>query len=102
MELTAAQKKHYRSIGHNLKPIVMIGDKGVTDGVNEELERALEDHELIKVKINLPDPSARKTLANELCEQHKAGLVQAIGKIILIVRAAKKPNPKLSNLLRPH
>jgi RNA-binding protein len=101
MELNAAKKKHYRSLGHKLKPVVMIGDKGVTKGVDAELERALEDHELIKVKLNIPDPAARKALAVELCKKHKAGLVQAIGKIILIVRAAKKPSPKLSNLLRP-
>lgn len=100
MELTAANKKHYRSLGHKLKPVVMIADKGVTDGVNAELERALEDHELIKIKINVNDPAYRKETAQSLCQQHNAHLIQLIGKIALVYRAAQKPNPKLSNLLR--
>ena len=101
MELSSAKKKQYRSLGHNLKPIVMIADKGVTDGVNQEIDRALEDHELIKIKLNINDPAVRKVLAKELCQSHRAELVQSIGKMILMYRAAKKQNPKLSNLVRP-
>jgi RNA-binding protein len=100
MPLSPAQKKHYRTIGHDLKPIIMIAEKGVTENISAEIERALNDHELIKIKININDPQFRKNLSNELCENHKAELVQNIGKIALIYRAAKKPNPKLSNLLR--
>ena len=99
--LNPAKKKHYRSIAHNLKPVLIIADKGVTEGVELELERALEDHELIKVKVNINDGKARKQIATQLCESHKATLVQQIGKMIVLVRAAKKPNPKLSNLLKP-
>ena len=101
MELSAAKKKQYRTLGHSLKPIVMIADKGVTEGVTKEINRALEDHELIKIKLNVNDPGVRKELAKELCELHKAELVQSIGKMILMFRAAKKQNPKLSNLVRP-
>jgi RNA-binding protein len=101
MPLSPAKKKHYRTIAHNLKPVLIIADKGVTEGVELELERALEDHELIKVKVNINDGKARKQIATQLCESHKATLVQQIGKMIVLVRAAKKPNPKLSNLLKP-
>lgn len=101
MQLTQAKKKHYRSIAHKLKPVVIIADKGVTEGVELELERALEDHELIKVKVNINDGAMRKQVAAQLCESHKATLVQQIGKMVVLVRAAKKPNPKLSNLLKP-
>ena len=101
MELSNSRKKTLRTIGHTLKPIITIADKGVTDAIDAEIERALEDHELIKIKININDAALRRTLAAELCANHKAGLVQAIGKIALICREAKKPNPKLSNLLRP-
>ena len=79
----------------------MISERGVSEGVTQELERALEDHELIKVKLGLADPAERRELAAELCAQHGAELVQSVGKIILIYRAAQKPNPRLSNLLRP-
>lgn len=79
----------------------MIAEKGVTEAVGHEIERALNDHELIKIKININDPAIRKAIAAELCTQHKASLVQQIGKMIVICRRAKTPNPKLSNLLRP-
>ena len=98
--LTASDKKHLRSIGHKLNPVVMIGDRGLSEGVEQELERALEDHELIKVKVNIADPSERRTLIDQLCKGRNAQLVQAIGKIALVYRAAKKPNSRLSNLLR--
>lgn len=99
--LSQAKKKHYRSIAHKLKPVLIIADKGVTEGVELELERALEDHELIKVKVNINDGEARKQIATQLCASHKATLIQQIGKMIVLFRAARKPNPKLSNLLKP-
>ncbi|WP_295801803.1 YhbY family RNA-binding protein [uncultured Microbulbifer sp.] len=101
MPLTNDRKKALRNIGHNLKPIVTIGDKGLSEGVLEELNRALEDHELIKVKMAIPDRDVRKEVIAEMCTATGAELVQEIGKIALILRNAKKPNAKLSNLLRP-
>ena len=98
--LTASDKKQLRSIGHNLNPVVMIGDKGLSEGVMQELNRALEDHELIKVKVNVADPQERRDVIGQLCTDSRAELVQAIGKIALLYRAAQKPNPRLSNLLR--
>jgi RNA-binding protein len=100
MPLDSDRKKQLRTIGHQLNPVVMVSERGLSDGVNLELERALEDHELIKVKLGLADPDARRVMAAELCAQHRAELVQAVGKVVLIYRAAQKPNPKLSNLLR--
>ena len=98
--LTASDKKQLRSIGHNLNPVVMIGDKGLSEGVMLELNRALEDHELIKVKVNVADPQERREVIEQLCTDSRAEPVQAIGKIALLYRAAQKPNPRLSNLLR--
>lgn len=98
--MDTAKRKHLRAIGHKLKPVVMIAGRGVTEGVDAELERALEDHELIKVKLAIAEPDDRKLVARHICEAHKAELVQSIGKVVLLYRAAKKPNPKLSNLLR--
>ena len=98
--LDSQQKKPLRSIGHKLNPVVTVSDNGLSEGVMAELERALEDHELIKVKLNVGDPAARKAVAADICEQTGAALAQSIGKVALLYRAAKKPNPKLSNLLR--
>lgn len=101
MPLDQTRKKQLRAIGHQLNPVVMVSERGISEGVNQELERALEDHELIKVKLAVAEPAERRELAAAICEQHRAELVQAVGKVILIYRAAQKPNPRLSNLLRP-
>lgn len=98
MSLSPAQRREYRAIAHNLKPVIIIGDKGLTEGLFQELDRALNDHELIKVKIASTDREVRQEVITELCKNAKAELVQSIGKIAVILRRAKKPNPKLSNL----
>lgn len=100
MPLSNQEKKHLKAIGHHLKPVLILGDKGLTDSLLEELNLRLEDHELIKVKIASEDREERQLITNALCEASGAELVQSIGKIALIYRTARKPNPKLSNILR--
>jgi len=100
MTTSATDKKHLRRLGHNLKPVVTIATKGLTDTVNAEIDRALNDHELIKVKLAVGDRAAKKSVSEGVCTTHGAELIQSIGHMLLIFRAAKKPNPKLSNLLR--
>lgn len=100
MPLTNERKKQYRSIGHTLNPVVTIAGKGLTEAVLEEVNRALEDHELIKVKLAIVDRDLRKQVGEQLCQQSRAESVQEIGKVVLLYRAAQKPNPRLSNILR--
>lgn len=100
MSLSAEQRREYRAIAHNLKPVIIVGDKGLTENLQEELERALNDHELIKIKVASQDREARQEAISALCKASSAELVQTIGKIAVLLRRAKKPNPKLSNLLR--
>jgi len=100
MPLSAERKKKYRALGHNLSPIVTIGDKGLNEGVMGELNRALDDHELIKVKLAVVEREDRQTLVKQLAALHGVELVQQVGKVALLYRANPKPNPKLSNLLR--
>ena len=100
MSLAPEQRREYRAIAHNLKPVIIVGDKGLSEGLQEELERALNDHELIKIKVASQDREARQEAITALCESSGAELVQTIGKIAVILRRAKQPNPKLSNLLR--
>ncbi|WP_298635571.1 ribosome assembly RNA-binding protein YhbY [uncultured Umboniibacter sp.] len=100
MTLTQQRKKQLRAIGHKLKPVVMISENGLTEGVLNELNRALNDHELIKVKLAISERIDRAEVANAVVAETNSTLVQTIGKIILICREARKPNPKLSNLLR--
>ncbi|MEE3169174.1 MAG: ribosome assembly RNA-binding protein YhbY [Pseudomonadota bacterium] len=100
MSLSPEQRREFRAIAHNLKPVIIVGEKGLSEGLQEELERALNDHELIKIKVASQDREARQEAIQALCESSGAQLIQTIGKIAVILRRAKQPNPKLSNLTR--
>lgn len=100
MPLTQEQKKQYKSIGHHLKPVLIVADNGLTEGVLAELERALSDHELIKVKLNILDRESRLQAIAGLCKAGSAELVQVIGKMALIYRKNPKVNKNLSNVHR--
>ena len=99
MSLTQEQKKQFKSIGHHLKPIVTIADNGLTEGVLAELDRALNDHELIKIQLRA-ERDDRKALIDQLCAQSSSLLIQSIGKVALIYRRNPQPNKNLSNILR--
>ncbi|MEC8428793.1 MAG: YhbY family RNA-binding protein, partial [Pseudomonadota bacterium] len=81
-------------------PVVTVAGNGLSDGLMEELDRALNDHELIKVKLMISDRDLRKQVSAEMVKKAGAELVQEIGKVALVFRAAKRPNLKLSNI--PH
>jgi RNA-binding protein len=93
-------KKHLRRLGHNLKPVVTVAGNGLSENVNAEIARALNDHELIKIKLVADDRNAKKELTETICKDNNAQLVQSIGHVILVYRKAKTPDPRLSNLLR--
>ena len=93
MALSSAQKKDLKRIGHHLKPIVIISEQGISEGVLAELDRALNDHELIKIRVTVSDRDAKQALINEACQQSGAELVQVIGKMAILLRRAKSPTP---------
>ena len=98
--LSIQERKRLRQIGHTLNPVVMVGDKGLSESVIEELNRALNDHELIKVKVVAEDREARAALIADIVAASESEIVQTIGKIALIYKKAAKQNSKLSNLVR--
>ena len=100
MALTQDQKKRFRKLAHHLKPVVLVSENGLSEGVMNELDRALEDHELIKIRVNTMDREDEVAIINEICAQCGAELAQVIGKMAVLYRPAKKQNPKLSNLVR--
>ncbi|HQV40835.1 MAG: ribosome assembly RNA-binding protein YhbY [Moraxellaceae bacterium] len=100
MSLSIAEKKRFRRIGHELSPVILTGGSGVTEGVLAETDRALEDHELIKVRVNGEDREERAAAIQMIAARTKSQIVQSIGKVVLLYRPARKPNAKLSNLLR--
>ncbi len=93
--------RQMRAIGHKLKPVVTIAGNGLSEGVMTELERALTDHELIKIKLAVGSREARSAVTEEVCQRTGAELVQSIGNVILVLRRSSDPDPKLSNLIRP-
>lgn len=100
MSLSTAEKKRLRQIGHHLNPVVLLGGNGLTESVIAEIDARLEDHELIKVRVSGEDREARLAAIAEIASATQAEIAQVIGKLVLLYRAARKPDPKLSNLLR--
>ena len=98
MPLSPQQRREYRALAHHLSPVVQIGDKGISAGLAKELDRALDDHELIKVKVSSGDRGERRNMLKAACEATGSELVQSIGKVAVLLRRARDPNPKLSNL----
>ena len=98
--LSGKQKKTFRKIAHHLKPVVTITKLEFTDTALEETIRAMNDHELIKVKIENSDKLERKAIGSKISMLTKSNLIQTIGKCVVLYRANTKPNPKLSNVLR--
>ena len=88
MELTRGQIKRLRAEGHRLKlkPVIIIGQKGLSENLHQELENALVHHELIKLRIPAFDKPAKRELSQSLCARHRAQLVEHIGNVIVIYR----------------
>jgi len=85
MPLKASQKKQLRGLAHHLKPLVIVADKGLSESVIAEIERALNDHELIKVKLR-GERDVRKVWATSIAERCKAELIQTIGQVACYYR----------------
>ncbi|WP_028293940.1 YhbY family RNA-binding protein [Oceanobacter kriegii] len=100
MPLSNDEKKAYRSIGHKLNPIVTVASNGLTEAVLDELNRALDDHELIKIKIAVGDRELKKEAVEDVVESTGAILVQQIGNTALLLRRNPKAKANLSNLQR--
>ena len=90
MSLSKNQIKFLRSKCHDLKPVVMLGQKGLTEAVLNELETALDHHELIKIKLSMDDRDARKQVIDEICKHCHADQIQSIGKTVSIYRPNKE------------
>jgi len=96
MVITAAQKRFLRSKAHHLKPVVMVGQHGLSENVMNEVNLALDAHELIKVKLSAGDREEKKSILGEIISNSKAELIQSIGHVaVLFRRNHKKPKIEL-------
>lgn len=87
--------KQLKALAHHIKPVVTIGQHGMKPTIDEEIETALDFHQLIKIKISSGDKPARESLANQIAENHHAKLIQTIGNITILYRR----NPQKPDLL---
>ena len=86
MALSEPQKKKLRGLGHKLKPIVTVGDAGLSDSLMEEFRSSLEHHELMKIRVRAGDRSTRDSIIDQLCRESGAELVQRIGNVALVYK----------------
>ena len=93
MELTSKQRKILEKAAHDLQPIVIVGGAGMTEGVIQMTDKALADHELVKVKFN-EYKEEKQELTAELCEKANGTLVRIIGNIAILYREAEKPEDR--------
>jgi len=94
MELSSGQIKRLRAEGHRLKlkPVVIIGQKGLSENLHQEIDSALDHHELLKLRIPSLDKSGKRELGQQICAHHNAVLVETIGSVIVIYRPNKETN----------
>jgi RNA-binding protein len=94
LNLTVAQRLELKGRAHALKPIVIIGNAGLTPAVLDEIERSLKSHDLLKIRVMNDDREAREAMLQEICEKLKAGPVQHIGKMLVVFRPLEIPIAK--------
>ncbi len=90
MNLSTKQKQHLKGLAHPLKPVVMLGNNGLTEGVLAEIEQALEHHELIKVKIATEDRDTKNLVVEAIVRETRAVNVQVIGKVLVLYRPSQE------------
>jgi RNA-binding protein len=89
VQLTSAQTRFLRGQAHDLNAMLQVGGKGITDSLVTEVVNALEQHELIKVKVAAEDRDERDAMIGELAQRAGAALVQRIGHTAVLYRPSK-------------
>ena len=79
-------KKYLRSLAHDRKPVIWIGQHGLSDNVLEELDNALAHHELVKINIRVGDREERDKITTEICEKTDAEIIKKIGNTATVFR----------------
>jgi RNA-binding protein len=89
MSLTNKQKQFLKSKAHDLKPVILLGANGLTEGVVAEIDNALNFHELIKIKVPGEDREQKVLIMDAIIRETKAEKVQVIGKILVLYRQSE-------------
>ena len=86
LELTSRERSDLRSAAHPLRPVVLIGDNGLTDAVLKEIDRALASHGLIKVRAGGSDRDEREAMLASICDALSCAPVHHLGKMLILFR----------------
>jgi RNA-binding protein len=97
MQLSEKQRRHLKGLAHPLKPVILMGNSGLTDPVIAETQRALNDHELIKVRLPGQDRKERDAALALLAERTESTMVTRIGHVAVLYRA----HPTLPRIVLP-
>ena len=95
MSLNIRQKKFLRQQAHARKPVVTVGNQGLSAAVLAEIRLALRAHELLKIKLPAGERANRDTLLEQICRETESDAVQLIGRVATVYRAADKPKIQL-------
>lgn len=90
-ELSGKERRRLRGLAHGLKPLVHVGKNGVTEGVIDDADRALRDHELVKIRF-IHHKEQRKELSQKIAEETRSAVVDTIGNTLVLYR--ESPDPK--------
>jgi putative YhbY family RNA-binding protein len=88
--LSPAERKLLKARAHALKPVVAVGNEGLSAAVLKEIETSLKAHDLIKIRVAGDDREARQALLGEICNRTDASPVQHIGKILVVYRESQE------------
>jgi RNA-binding protein len=97
MRLTESQKKYLRGLGHARKPLIIVGEAGLSKPLLAEYEATLSHHELIKVSVRAGDRKTRSAIIEQLCSVGSAALIQRVGNMALLYRE----NPEKKKIVIP-
>lgn len=86
MPLSSKQKKYLCQLAHKFKPIVWLGQQGLTENVLAEINMALNHHELVKIKLRVGERELRDKMIEDICEQTDADFIQRIGNVASLYR----------------
>jgi RNA-binding protein len=97
MKLPDSHRKFLRGRGHSLKPVITVGDAGLSESLLKEFQSTILHHELVKVRVRAPDRIQRDKLIDDLCVRGSACLVSRIGNVALLYR----PNERKPRIVLP-
>ncbi|MBA6327895.1 ribosome assembly RNA-binding protein YhbY [Colwellia sp. MB02u-6] len=98
MNLNKKQIQYLKGLAHSLKPVVLLGNNGLTEAVVAEIDYALNHHELIKIKIPTEDRETKALIIEAICRETNSTKVQVIGKTLVIFRQTEEKKIRIPKI----